>query len=589
MAGLYSSDFLDNLRNRAVLSQLFSQKTTIKRHSRDVFAICPFHQEKTPSCKVDDGKGFFYCFGCGASGDAIDFVRKTENLSFQEAVEKLALQFGLDLPAAQKSKDDLHLKSAYALNEHAAEWYRSNLRSEAGKRAVEYLLYRGVSDALMDKFRLGYAPMPREATYAHLKLLGFDTKTQQDFGPINQGLKDRFSGRIIFPIEDGKGRVVGFGGRVFENEEQSSAKYINSQESIIFHKKKLLYNFYNVRQMQQDLPLIICEGYMDVLALSKINIGRVVAPLGTAISEEQIISCWKVCRKPIVMLDGDNAGIKAMERLIERIIPYLRSEYSLGFCVLPKNEDPDSLVSSGKSNVITKLVKEPKNILEMIWLTYISRIKKHTPESAADLRHNLRDVVNKIVDVDLRQTYGGVLATLFKDYTNNVARNAFRPFKNSYLNVGKKLKQQDSIKLAAKILVATILNHPHMLSRVEKQFLELISKNPDLHSLGDSILCLCQSGACSSEQMYEGLVSRGHNLDWIGERLYRHAGFARESSKVDEAYEGWINVWETSFVKKSINDEAKHLANKLKVSFCEFDWTRLKALKSSSFENIKED
>ncbi|MDR1365876.1 MAG: DNA primase [Holosporales bacterium] len=589
MTGFYSQDFLDVLRDRVTISQLFSQKTTIRRHGRDVFAICPFHQEKTPSCKVDDGKGFFYCFGCGASGDAIEFVRKTENLSFLEAVEKLALQFGMELPTLQKDKADSHIKKAYALIEHTAVWYHNNLKSKAGERALEYLLGRGVSEELINKFRLGYAPISRDVTFRHLKAFEPDAKLLQDFGPITQNLRDRFSGRIIFPIEDDKGRVVGFGGRIFENEDRPSAKYINSQESALFHKKLLLYNLYNAKQMPQDAPLILCEGYMDVLALYKANIGRVVAPLGTAISEEQIISCWKICQEPIIMLDGDNAGIRAAERLMEKIVPYLRSGCSLKFCILPKDEDPDSLVASGKTSLIANFIKEPKSILEMLWSMHVSKITKHTPESAASLRHSLRNTIGRIVDADLRQTYGKAIAALLKDYTDAVIRSTIRPTKIQRLSVGNKLKQQDTSDLAAKILVATILNHPHLLSRIEQQFLELIANRVDLNNLGDAVLSLYQSGSCSREQLLAGLTERGHDLSWLGEGLYKYARFARDIADDDVAYNGWISMWETSFIKKNVNEEAKLLANKLKTSFSESDWTRLQALKSSVFNGKMEE
>jgi DNA primase len=320
---------------------------------------------------------------------------------------------------------------------------------------------------------------------------------------------------------------------------------------------------------------------MDVLALYKANIGRVVAPLGTAISEEQIISCWKICPEPIIMLDGDNAGIRAAERLVERIVPYLRSGCSLKFCMLPKDEDPDSLVASGKTSLMANLIKEPKSILEMLWSTHVSKLAKHTLESAASLKRSLRSTIGKIVDADLRQTYGKAMAALLKDYTDTVIRNTIRPAKIQRLNIGNKLKQQDKSDLAAKILVATILNHPHLLGRIEQQFLELIANRSDLNSLGDTVLSLCQLGSCSREQLLAGLAERGHDLSWLGEDLYKHAGFARDTADDDVAYDGWISVWENSFIKRNVNEEARLLANKLKINFSESDWTRLQALKSS--------
>ncbi len=574
----YSTDFLDNIRSKIRLSEIFLQKTSVKKLGRDMFAICPFHHEKTPSCKVDDSKGFFYCFGCGATGDCIDFVQKTENLSFPEAVEKLASLAGIEIPQNAKSLvNNDYIKSAYDMLNQTTQWYHKNLLStEEGKIAFQYLLSRGISSEMIDFFQIGYAPTKDKLTYKHLNSLGYQAKIQQEFGSTNKGLFDRFSGRIIFPINDIKGRVVGFGGRVFQDE--LSAKYINSQDSYLFHKKSLLYNFHNARQESLDLPLIVCEGYMDVISLKKAGITKCVAPLGTAISEEQIISCWKICNDPIIMLDGDIAGLRAVDRLIERIIPFLRPNYSLRFCLLPKNEDPDSMVSSGRTSQLLDLMSNPKSMLDMIWSTHAKDV--NTPEELAGIKNNLRTTLNKIVNIDVRQSYQQTVLSMFNEYSKHTIAKKIkkRPLKTKITL--KNIKNIDNIQIAKKILLAIIINHPNILNRVESDFQKLLNNNSDIEKIGERILFHFHNGLTDSQEMLQKLGSDGHDLEWLDDELANcRSSKDEELSEETIFYNRWIEIWNKVFVEKDIENEIRQLANRLKICFSEADWEKLKALK----------
>ena len=342
--------FLDELRARVSLSDIVGRKVSLKRKSgAEYTGLCPFHNEKTPSFTVSDKKGFFHCFGCGVHGDAVGFVMKTEGLSFPESVEKLAREVGLPVPRATPAERERaeRVSTLQQVVEEAARWFQKQLRLPVGRQGLDYLRGRGLEEATIDDFRLGFAPDTRDGLLAALKREGVPIDKIVETGLAiqpedNRDAYDRFRGRVIFPISDRRGRVIAFGGRVMGAGEP---KYLNSPETPLFHKGANLYCLDRARvAATKDQPVIVAEGYMDVIALHGAGFTGAVAPLGTALTEGQLGELWKLTDEPYLCFDGDNAGRRAAARAAERALPLLRAGKSLRFLVLPAGEDPDSLI-----------------------------------------------------------------------------------------------------------------------------------------------------------------------------------------------------------------------------------------------------
>lgn len=339
-------DFIDFLKGRASALDIVPKYVKLTKKGKDWFGRCPFHSEKTGSFKVDADSGLYYCFGCGAHGDIINFVMEMEKLSFAEAVKHIADMYGIQIPEDRENfrpEDDIKNKM-YAVMEIAKEFFVHQLNSNFGREAKEYLKNRNVSDESISKFQLGFAAN-EEKLLEQLKNNGFSEEIMIKTGlflknQYKHGLISKFSGRITFPIIDYKGKCVGFGGRIIKKID--AAKYINSPETEIFVKNHQLYG-YPLARKSKSREIILVEGYLDVIAMHQAGFDATVAPLGTAISETQISMCWRVCDNPIICLDGDSAGVKASFRWLDKILPVLIPGKSFKFVRLPQGSDPDSL------------------------------------------------------------------------------------------------------------------------------------------------------------------------------------------------------------------------------------------------------
>jgi len=354
--------FLDELRARLSLSDIVGRKVSLKRRSGAEYAgLCPFHNEKTPSFTVNDKKGFFYCFGCHEKGSAIDFVMKTEGLSFPETVEKLAREVNLPVPVATPAERERADRAAtlQQVVEMAAVWFQKQLRLPVGRQGLDYLRGRGLSDATIDDFRLGFAPDSRDGLIAALKRENVPLDKIVEAGLAirpDDGREpyDRFRGRVMFVINDRRGRAIAFGGRVMGTGEP---KYLNSPETPLFHKGANLYCLDRARQAAtRDQPVIVAEGYMDVIALHGAGFTGAVAPLGTALTEGQLGELWKLADEPFLCFDGDNAGRRAASRAAERALPLLLPGKSLRFLTLPAGEDPDSLIRNRGADAVRRVL-----------------------------------------------------------------------------------------------------------------------------------------------------------------------------------------------------------------------------------------
>ncbi|PKP85712.1 MAG: DNA primase [Alphaproteobacteria bacterium HGW-Alphaproteobacteria-2] len=408
--------FLDELRARLPLSQVVGRKVTwdIRKTNQgkgDWWAPCPFHQEKTASFHVDDRKGFYYCFGCQAKGDLISFVTETQNVGFIDAVEILAREAGLEMPQADpraREKADRNARLIEA-NETAARLFRLQLAGAAAGPARDYLARRGLDAATLERFGIGYAPDARHALCEHLKAKGFAPEEIVAAGlaiaPEGGGAPfDRFRGRIMFPIRDGRGRTIAFGGRAMDPGAQ--AKYLNSPETPIFSKGRTLYNLAPAREAAgKGAALVVAEGYMDVIALAQAGFGAAVAPLGTAITEDQLRLIWAIAPEPVVALDGDKAGLRAAERLAELALPLIAAGQSLRFALLPEGQDPDDLTRRAGPGAMRALIETAEPMSALLWRRETEGAALDTPERRAALDAQLRKLLARIADSAIRAHY----------------------------------------------------------------------------------------------------------------------------------------------------------------------------------------
>src|SRR5947207_6330284 len=404
--------FLDELRARVSLSDIVGRKVSLKRRSGAEYAgLCPFHNEKTPSFTVNDKKGFFHCFGCGVHGDAVGFVMKTEGLSFPESVEKLAREVGLPVPRAtpQERERADRASTLQEVVEQAARWFQKQLRLPVGRHGLDYLRGRGLSDETIDDFRLGFSPDSRDGLLGALKREGATVDKLVEAGlviqPEDGGREpyDRFRGRVMFTINDRRGRAIAFGGRVMG---QGEPKYLNSPETPLFHKGANLYCLDRARvAATKDQPVIVAEGYMDVIALHGAGFVGAVAPLGTALTEGQLGELWKLADEPYLCFDGDNAGRRAAHRAADRALPLLRPGKSLRFVSLPAGEDPDSLVRSRGPEAIRRVLELARPLSDVVWDLETEGKPADTPERRASIRRLVLERVDQIADPVVRDYY----------------------------------------------------------------------------------------------------------------------------------------------------------------------------------------
>ena len=400
-----STAFLDELRARTVLSSVIAPSVKLTRAGREWKACCPFHNEKTPSFTVNDDKGFYHCFGCGAHGDAIRFLTDHRGLPFMDAVKELAAKGGLDVPAPDPLVRERAERAASLTDVMAevAQWYSEQLNGLAGADARDYLKRRGIDAATAQRFGLGLAPDNRTALKRALGKLGEDrlVETGMLIQPEEDGKEtyDRFRGRLMIPIRDPRGRVIGFGGRLLGPGEP---KYLNSPQTVLFDKGRTLYNLDRAGPASRTAKrLIVVEGYMDVIALARAGIGEAVAPNGTALTEDQLERLWRLDPSPILCFDGDSAGQKAAVRAATRALPLLGPERTLRFVQLPAGQDPDDVIAAGGVDLFERLVSSNASLADFWWKALLRVHDSTQPEGRASLKKALRDTAAAIKDASL--------------------------------------------------------------------------------------------------------------------------------------------------------------------------------------------
>jgi DNA primase len=403
-----SPAFLDELRARTTLSTLIGKSVRVIKAGREYKACCPFHQEKTPSFTINDEKGFYHCFGCGAHGDAIRWMTDQRGLPFMEAVKELADAAGLDLPAPDP-RAARRVEQARGLHDvmaAAQRWFEDQLGGIEGADARDYLKRRGIGEETRRAFGFGFAPDSRGKLKAALRefpeamLIEAGMLIQPEDGRESY---DRFRGRLMIPIRDPRGRVIAFGGRILGAGEP---KYLNSPDTPLFDKGRTLYNLDRAAPAARKAGrLIVVEGYMDVVALAQAGIGEAVAPLGTALTEAQIERLWSIVETPLLCLDGDAAGQRAALRAASRALPLLRPGHSLCFATLPAGQDPDDLVRAEGVRGMEAVLADAQPLIDRLWDAEVAAGPLDTPEQRAGLKARLRAHCGAIADADIRAHY----------------------------------------------------------------------------------------------------------------------------------------------------------------------------------------
>ena len=412
----FTPQFLDELRARLPVSEVVGRRVKLKKAGREFKGLSPFQQEKSPSFTVNDQKGFYHDFSSGKHGDIISFLMETEGVGFTEAVERLASMAGMALPAAtpDAARHEQRRKTLHDVMELAAKFFADTLASRNGAKARGYLGDRAITPATQLQFRLGYAPPDRFALKEHLGAQGISTEDMVEAGLLIGGDDipvpyDRFRDRVMFPITDVRGRVIAFGGRALEKD--VPAKYLNSPETPLFHKGDNLYNLSTARQATHNgSPLIVVEGYVDVIAMVTAGFAGAVAPLGTALTENQLALLWKMADEPILCFDGDRAGQKAAYRAADLALPALLPGKSLRFALLPEGQDPDDLARSGGRGAIEEVISAARSLVDMLWSREIEGGSFATPERRAALEARISELANGIRDEVVRRYYRQDLA-----------------------------------------------------------------------------------------------------------------------------------------------------------------------------------
>lgn len=592
--------FLDELRERLTLSEVIGKRVRVTRAGREFKACCPFHNEKTPSFTINDQKGFFHCFGCGAHGDVVGFVMRHDNLSFPEAVAFLASAAGLEVPetSAEDRQRAEKQKTLYDLVERACKWFESQLRETPGRAARSYLAGRGLSDDAMARFRLGFSPNDRHALPRLLKAEGFPdddivaaglAKRPDDGGAIYSF----FRNRVMFPVADRRGRVVAFGGRIMDGD---GPKYVNTTETPLFHKGSLLYGLSRARQAAADgQPVVVAEGYMDVIALAEAGFGAAVAPLGTALTENQIQELWRLIprdvKEPFLCFDGDGAGRRAAWRAVERILPHLGPGKSAKVAFLPEGEDPDSLIRAGGAKAMNALLEAAIPLSEALWRMEHEDRRVDTPETKAALHAALDARVRSIADPVVRELYrddmGRRLAeslsprggqAVFSQPSYDFAPQNFGAFKTrppgsggGWRPGGGRFGQPrrhvpgtpgvvtapspgrgpDRRRLAAakdlgeRLLLATLINHPALFDEVGERLGMAAFPSGPLETLrAAAVNALSRDSGLDAGALCRHLADCGYDPATLLSESHVHGKFARPDASFDEALEGWNVTWD---------------------------------------------
>jgi DNA primase len=618
---------LDEIRARLTLSEVVGKRLRLARAGREFKGRCPFHNEKSPSFYVNDDKQFYHCFGCGAHGDVIGFTMRHDKLSFPEAIESLAGQAGLQVPRdapVDREKFDAE-KRLLQMLERTTAWFEDQLWTPAGREALGYLRKRMLSDEAIRRFRLGYAPGDAQALIRALLKDSYTLQEMLTVGLIKKA-EDRpdhysfFRNRVIFPVGDRRGRTVAFGGRVMGVGEP---KYLNSPDHILFHKGKLLYGLSRARTAAgQGQPIIVVEGYMDVIALAEAGFSGAVAPLGTAMTEDQMGIVWKLLpsaeardpsrdENPVLCFDGDNAGLRAAMRAVERALPLLSPAQTFRIAFMPEGRDPDDLIrQSGKSGM-EAVLNQARPMIDVVWDMTLAGRNVRTPEERGAFMTAIKKRVAAIQHEGLRQLYSSEvqkrLTTLFDWKGGAVDKSPVTQYKREFsprASFGHKpphpvagllnrKQPTNGQHLRERALLALMINHPALFDEFGEDLALRSFTNVGFEALRQHIVDILSLDShepldanelnrhvSSAEASYGG---EGHQASVVAEVLsestYIHVAAARPGRLIDQARQSWKSIW-TQWLLEQLQQDLQTARRMYSDNASDDNMARLMALRS---------
>jgi DNA primase len=635
----FPPQFLDELRARLPVSEVAGKRVRLKRAGREWKGLSPFNQEKTPSFFVNDQKGFYHDFSSGKHGDIFTFTMETEGVTFPEAVERLAALAGLPMPkmSREAEAEEGRRRTLHEIMALAANFFEATLAARAGARARGYLADRGLDAATQVRFRIGYAPAERFALKEHLGSVGVPVEDMIEAGLLVSGNDipvpyDRFRDRVMFPISDFSGRIVAFGGRALAKD--VPAKYLNSPETPLFHKGATLYNGAGARKAaHRGAPVIAVEGYVDVIAMVTAGYEATVAPLGTALTTDQLALLWKMADEPILCFDGDSAGHRAAYRAIDIALPHVRPGKSLRFASLPEGRDPDDLIRSGGPEAVTDVLATARPLADVLWTRELESGRFDTPERRAGLEARINELMNAITDETVRryyrQDFWQRLRTLAAPGSpDRLSRGSFgpgaagrkgrngtsrshpsRPYAGgrglgtSLAALSPQLQASPIVRGShnalppreALILLAAF-NHPWLLETEAEQLADLEFLNSDADMLRRVVLDITSSGhpdqAPDSAALREAIMARdcGSVLQRI-ERAFTHLADwpARTGAAPEDVRQWWTHVLTLHHRNRTLNKELKEAERALGKELSEqnFAWLRDVQAQLSSLEGTE--
>ena len=554
-------DLKEEIKNSIKLSFVIGKNLSLKRRDKSNFvALCPFHKEKTPSFNISDEKGFYHCFGCGKNGDIFDYVMEMENKTFTEALKKLADEAGLR-HASYNFVENPKIKKNINLLKRVSDSYIQNLNAPIGEKARNYLYLRGVNEAIIRDFMIGYAGNLKSNQYLISCLIkeGFSLDEIIEIGLVKRNYKKElvfyFQQRIMIPILDNTGKVIAFGGRVLSD---GNPKYINSPETHLFQKGRQLFGLTNAKKLLNKKRLIVCEGYMDVISLNKHGYPA-VASLGTALTESQIDKIFNIADEAFLVFDGDVAGQNATLRVFEKYLPKLKFGKKLKFIFLPNSLDPEDFINQNGVNEFEVLLDKALSCLDMIWSQGLKMIKENEPETKALFWSYLRNMVNKIEDINIKVAYKDEIEKRIKIF-RNMSRGQSQSIgglkrKDYQYSIQNKFLPKTGVEIKNGAIIYMMLMSPKLCLNYDEKITLLNFGNKELNKLKELILLqVNKQSSISSEILLDGII---------------RAGFSNQIKKIMESnYSSRLNLKQTSTDSESwckVFEELLSLANIKKI------------------------
>jgi DNA primase len=620
----FSPQFLDELKARLPVSEVVGKRVKLIRAGREYKGLSPFNKEKTPSFFVNDQKQAWFDFSSGKNGSIFDFVMQSEGVTFPEAVERLAAMAGMPLPKISREDEEREQrrKSLHEVMELAAKFFEATLASRAGAKARGYLADRGLDPVTQLKFRLGYAPADRFALKEHLGAQGVPVPDMVEAGLLIAGDDiplpyDRFRDRVMFPIGDLRGRIIAFGGRALEKDAQ--AKYLNSPETPLFHKGANLYNLSAARQAAHDGATVIAvEGYVDVIAMVTAGFPATVAPLGTALTEDQLGLLWRMADEPVLCFDGDKAGFRAAYRAVDVALPRLKPGKSLKFALLPEGQDPDDLVRTAGREAAADVIDAARPLAGMLWARETEGHQFDTPERRAALEARLNEVTNGIADETVRRYYredfrarlsqflkpaapaagapwqprGGGQRNGQRGERGRFPRRQSEPGRNTpYVVVSQQLANspvhrgfRTAVPRREALILQAALNHPWLLHDHLEELSHLEFRHADAERLKSTLIDIAAHAATlDAAALQAELASR--NLAGVAERVTAaittpSVWGARQGAAADDVLVTWTQLIGLHHQWHSLLKELKDAEQALGEDASEANYLRLRDVKA---------